>query len=130
MKKIKLVAAVAAIAGLAIGVMTSRATLIWGTLSTLTTGTNYSSTIPAFTVAFPGKTIDIQHGGLAHTNDLPVWLQVSLGVDSSGNTNYVTVAGPWYPPLTNAGTYHWSVPGATIQVYGRGYSIQTNTVSV
>ena len=113
------------------GMLAMRAsTTIWGSMATLTAGTNYSSTFPLFTAQFPGQLVSIQHGGLAHTNDLPIYGQITLGVDASGVTNYMTISGPWYPSATNAGTYSWMLAPTNIQMYGRAFTIQTNTVQV
>ena len=127
----KLAWTAAVVAAFIAGVMAMRATtIIWGSMATLTTGTNYSSTAPLYTVGFPGKVVTIQHGGLLSTNNLPLYAQVTLGLDSSGSTNYVTFAGPWYPSATNAGTYTWNIAPTNFTIYGRGFTVQTNTVQV
>src|ERR1017187_5405521 len=95
--------AVAAVAAFIVGVVAMRATTtIWGSMPTLTTGTNYSTSVALYTVVFPGKMVTIQDGGLLNTSDWPLYAQVSLGQDTSGATTYVTFAGPWYPSAPNA----------------------------
>ena len=128
--KFRTVAAALVVAFVA-GIFAMRAgTIIIGSMATWTSGTNYSATVSLGTVPMAGRTISIQTGGLVATNNLSLYAQISLGVDTTGATNYVTIAGPWYPSATNAGSYSWIIPATNITMYGRVFGIQTNTVSI
>ena len=127
LKTLQVAVAVAIVAG---AVAAIAGTVIIGPLVTWTTGTNYSSTVSIGSIPVPGVTLNIQHSGLTDTNNLPIYAQISLGVDASGSTNYLTIAGPWYPSATNAGTYTWWIPTTNITLYGRIKSVQTNSVTL
>ena len=122
----KIVAAVALAVAFAAGMLSMKASLIWGSGTTLTTGTNYSAAFALTTVNIPSKSYTVQTGALASTKDLPVWGQVSLG----STNNWVTVTAQWNPPSNAAGTYIWYASATNLTLYARGMSIQTNTVTV
>lgn len=116
------IAVVCLVAGFVLGVRAGSGTLL-ASLVTLN-GTTNTTSFSAGSVTVPAITYQIQNNGLASTNALTGYAQVSVD-----NTNFLTYD-TYHPTLTNA-TVDVFIPSTAPQtLYFRLQLVSTNSVSV
>lgn len=87
-------------------------------------GTTNSGTISLTTAPIQAQSLGVQTGGLASTNALTLYGQVSLD-----GTNFVTIA-TYHPTGTNAGSATWSTSFTNLTMYARVQVVSTNAITV
>ena len=88
------------------------------------TGTNATSSVAIGTHSLPPKPVYIQNGGLANTNAMVVYGQVSID-----NLNFVTIC-QYQAAVTNAQTDTYTIPLTNVTIYLRALIVTTNAVGV
>lgn len=115
---------------LIIAAILATATLTQAALTTIlgdpvtVNGTFNSSQVTIAGASVPQGTLYVYNGGLASTNALIAYRQVSLD-----GTNFVTVA-TYNPTATNSTTDTWSAANTNLNIYSRVQIVTTNAVSV
>lgn len=98
--------------------------ILLGSMTTVNNASSNSTAVTAGTLTLPGGKVQLQHNGLAATNDIKCVLQFS-----TDNTNFVSISTN-YPAGTNAATENFYVPSTYPSVYYRVVITTTNSQSV
>lgn len=98
--------------------------ILLGSMTTVNNTSSNSASVVAGTLTLPGGKVQLQHNGLAATNDIACVLQFS-----TDNTNFVALSTNW-PSGTNAATENFYIPSTSPVVYFRVVITTTNSQQV